>query len=161
MRPKDERWGIANSLHVISMAHYLIGLPKEMQAYQYGKLDWHPSGDRFVGAGVTNENVSFSYHADWSSAGRWGIEIMTPQNAYRLIPLEQLCRCKKGTFNWDIIETTSAFPDVKQGIAEEVAIMLDPELEKTVPLAIIEKVAEYTKLAEEVLGYASLKNICL
>lgn len=149
-----ERWGIANSLHVISMAHYLIGLPKEMQTYRFGKLDWHPSGDRFVGAGVSEENIPFSYHADWSSAGRWGIEIMTPQNAYRLIPLEQIYQCKKGAFTWEVVETTSAFPDVKQGIAEEVAIMLDPELEKTIPLANIKKAAEYTKLAEEILGYS-------
>ena len=152
-----ERWGIANSLHVISMAHYLIGLPEEIQSYQYGKLDWHPSGDRFVGAGVTNENIPFSYHADWSSAGRWGIEIMTLQNAYRLIPLEQLYKCKRGTFNWDIIETTSAFPEVKQGIAEEVAIMLDLELGKTIPLITIEKAAEYTKLVEEILGYDGMQ----
>lgn len=148
-----ERWGIANSLHVISMTHYLIGLPEEMQTYRFGKLDWHPSGDRFVGAGVTNENIPFSYHADWSSAGRWGIEIMTLENAYRLIPLEQLYRCKKGTFNWELVETTSAFPDVKQGIAEEVGIMLDLEFEKTVPLVTIKKAAKYNELAEEILGY--------
>ena len=148
-----ERWGIANSLHVISMAHDLIGQPKEMQTYQFGKLKWHPSGDRFVGAGVTHENIPFSYHADWSSAGRWGIEILTPQNAYRLIPLEQLYRCKKGTFNWELVETTAAFPDVKQGIAEEVVIMLSPILEKIIPLVTLAKAAEYTKLAEEVLGY--------
>ncbi|MFC1869493.1 hypothetical protein ACFL0H_15365 [Thermodesulfobacteriota bacterium] len=90
MQSKDEIWGIANSLHIISMAHDLIGLPKKMQSYQFGKLDWHPSSDRFVGAGVSKENIPFSYHVDWSLAGRWGIEIMTPQNAYRLIPLEQL-----------------------------------------------------------------------
>lgn len=153
MRPKDERWGIANSLHVISMAHDLIGLPKEMQTYRFGKLDWHPSGDRFVGAGITHENIPFSYHADWSSAGRWGIEIMTAQNAYRLIPLEKLYRCKKGTFNWEPVEITAAFSDVKQGVAEEVAIMLETELEKTIPLADIKKAAEFTELAEEIFEY--------
>lgn len=52
MRSKDERWGIANSLHVISMAHYLIGLPEQMRRYRFGKPDWYPSGDRFVGAGA-------------------------------------------------------------------------------------------------------------
>lgn len=150
-----ERWGIANSLHVISMAHYLIGLPKEMQTYRLGKLKWHPCGDRFVGTGITKNNIPFSYHADWSSAGRWGIEIMTLQNAYRLIPLEKLYRCKKGTFEWKPVEAWAAFPDVKQGIVEEVAIMLEPELEKTVPLVVIEKAAEYTELAEEILGYDS------
>lgn len=136
------------------MAHDLIGLPKEMRTYRFGELDWHPSGNRFVGAGVTHENIPFSYHADWSSAGRWGIEVMTPENAYRLISLEQLYRCKRGTFNWDIIETISAFPEVKQGIAEEVAIMLAPELEETIPLVTPEKAAEYTELAEVILGYS-------
>lgn len=55
-----ERWGIANSLHVISMANDLIGLPKEMQSYRFGKLDWHPSGDRFVGSGVLPTRISRS-----------------------------------------------------------------------------------------------------
>lgn len=150
-----ERWGIANSLHVISMAHDLIGLPKEMQTYQFGKLDWHPSGDRFVGSGVTEEDIPFSYHADWSSAGRWGIEIMTPQNAYRLIPLEQLYRCKKGTFNWETVEATSAFPEVKQGIAEEIAIMLDRDLEDSIPLVALQNAANLAALAENILGYVS------
>ena len=150
-----ERWGISNSLHVISMAHDLIGLPKEMQAYQYGKLDWHPSGDRFVGAGITQENIPFSYHADWSSAGRWGIEIMTPQNAYRLIPLEQLYRCKKGTFTWERIETAAAFPDVKQGIAEEIAAMLYPGFDGIVPPVDLSVASEFTELAEKVFGYVS------
>ena len=152
-----ERWGIANSLHVISMAHYLIGLPKEMQTYRFGKLEWHPSGDRFVGAGVTKGNIPFSYHADWNSAGRWGIEIMTPRCAYRLIPLEQLYRCRKGSFNWETVETASAFPDVKQGIAEEIAIMLDRELEDSIPLVTLQKAANLTALAENIFEYSSTR----
>ena len=150
-----ERWGIANSLHVISMAHNLIGLPKAIHPYRFGKLDWHPSGDRFVGAGVTEENISFSYHADWSSAGRWGIEIMTSQNAYRLIPLEQIYRCRKGTFNWELVEVAAAFPDVKKGIAEEIAIMLMPELDGIIPLVTLSKAGQFTELAEEIFGYSN------
>lgn len=97
---KDEkdcyaRWGISNSLHVISMAHYLIGMAKELTAFCEGKLSWHPSGSRFVGAGITDSEIPFSYHADWDSAGRWGIEVMTAKSAYRLIPLEELYCCKK------------------------------------------------------------------
>ncbi len=151
-----QRWGITNSLHVISMAHYLIGMPKEIQTHQLGKLDWHPSGDRFVGAGTTQKNIPFSYHADWSSGGRWGIEIMTHQNAYQLIPLEQLHRCKKGTFNWETIEITSAFPSVKQGVAEEIAIMIAPEIEEIILIPTIEKAGQYTKLAESIFGYSEL-----
>lgn len=152
-----ERWGIANSLHVISMAHDLFGLPKEIQPYRSGKLDWHSSGSCFVGMGYTHENIPFSYHADWHSAGRWGIEVMTSQNAYRLIPLENLYRCRKGSFNWELVETTSAFPELKQGIAEQTAIMLFPEMEKVIPLVSIAKAVEYTKLAEQIFGYTSSK----
>ena len=36
-----ERWGIANSLHVIGMAHSLIGMPKELSDYRQGSLSWH------------------------------------------------------------------------------------------------------------------------
>ncbi len=38
--------------------------------------------------------------------------------------------------------------------------MLDPELEKTILLVTIEKAAEDTELAEKIMGYASLKDIC-
>lgn len=150
-----ERWGVANSLHVISMAHDLIGLPKIMKSYRFGKLDWHLSGDRFVGSGFSQRDIPFSYHADWGSAGRWGIEIMTSQNSYRLIPLEKIYKCKKGAFNWKVVVTSAAFPDVKQGISEEVAIMLDRELEDQIPLMTLQEAARYTKLAEEIFGYSS------
>lgn len=152
-----KRWGIANSLHVISMVHDLIGMPKEIHSFQFGKFAWHPSGDRFVGTGISQASIPFSYHADWGSAGRWGVEVMTHKNAYRLIPLEELYRCRKGSFDWELVETTSAFPTVKQGIAEEIAVMFCPELEKEVPLITLRRAAEYTKLAEKIFGYSSHK----
>ncbi|MCK5375199.1 MAG: Gfo/Idh/MocA family oxidoreductase [Alphaproteobacteria bacterium] len=152
-----QRWGISNSLHVISMAHELIGMPEEIRTFCFGELEWHPSGSCFVGGGYTHKNIPFSYHADWQSAGRWGIEVMTPQNAYRLIPLEQLYQCRKGSFNWELVETTSAFPELKQGIAEQTAIMLCPEMEQVIPLVTIAQAAEYTKLAEQIFGYTSSK----
>jgi predicted dehydrogenase len=154
-----ERWGITNSLHVISTAHFLIGIPKKLSRHLMGGLSWHPSASRFVGAGITEKDILFSYHADWDSAGRWGIEIMTPKNAYRLVPLEKLFRCAKGSFDWELVETTSAFPNVKQGIAEEVAIMLCPEMEKTIPLVTLHEAAEYTELADQIFGYNSNNSI--
>ncbi|MBI4620255.1 MAG: Gfo/Idh/MocA family oxidoreductase [Desulfobacterales bacterium] len=153
-----ERWGITNSLHVISTAHFLIGMPNELSRYLIGGLSWHPIASRFVGAGLTEKDILFSYLADWDSAGRWGIEIMTPQNAYRLVPLEKLFCCPKSSFEWELVETTSAFPDVKQGIAEEVAIMLYPEMEKTIPLVTVHEAAEYTGLADQIFGYDSHKS---
>ena len=150
-----ERWGIANSLHVIAMAHRLIGLPIELYAYRAGSLPWHPSGSRFSGSGLAANHTLFSYHADWTSAGRWGIEVMTPMNAYRLIPLEKLFRCPKGTVAWEAVELTPAFPQVKEGVAEEIAIILNPSLESEHPLVTLNDALSLTQLAEKILGYKS------
>jgi len=147
------RWGIANSLHVIAMAHGLIGMPQQIAVYRDGGLAWHPSGERFAGAGITEAGALFSYHADWNSAGRWGIEMMTPQHAYRFIPLEKLFRCPKGSVNWEPVEVTPAFPQVKEGVAEEVAVMLSIDGEKDCPLITLSKSSEFVKLAENIFGY--------
>ena len=148
-----ERLGISNSLHVISMAHDLIGMPKELNAYQFGHLDWHPAGDRFVGAGITEFDIPFSYHGDWGSAGRWSIEVMTQENAYRLMPLEQIYRCKRGMFDWERMDFSTPYPDVKQGIAEEIAIMLNPAMENDIPLVTLNKAASFTRFAEKIFNY--------
>lgn len=154
---KDEysRWGISNSLHVISTAMELIGMPKEISCYQSGNLDWHKSGSIFVGSGVSENNIPFSYHADWEGVGRWEIEAITTKNAYRLIPLEELHVCKKGDVTWESVPLKTAFPGVKAGIAEEIAVMLDPDIERKVPMISLERAIEYNKLAEKILGYGA------
>lgn len=152
------RWGISNSLHVISMAFHLIGLPKEYHFYQSGKLDWHPNGSIFVGSGLTDKNIPFSYHADWGSSGRWGIEVMTKENAYRLISLEELFVCHKGSFEWQPVPFKTAYPNVKQGVAEEVTLMLSKEAENKIPLVTLEKAALFNKIVEKIFGYDSNKQ---
>lgn len=149
------RWGVANSLHVISMAHSLIGFPKQICTYRSSSFPWHPTGARFVGAGITKSNIPFSYHADWESAGRWGIEIMTSHNVYRMMPLEQLYYCPKGSTDWKPIEISPAYPQVKIGVAEEIAVMLDKSLETFIPLVTLKKAALFTKFAENIFGYSS------
>jgi len=147
-----QRWGISNSLHIISMAFELIGIPKEFSFYQSEKLEWHPTGSIFVGSGYTEKNIPFSYHADWNSAGRWGIEIMTRKNAYRLISLEELYVCPIGFFQWTKVPFKIAFPNVKQGIAEEIAVMLTDGLQN-IDLVSLEKAASFNKIAEKIFGY--------
>ncbi|WP_182126145.1 Gfo/Idh/MocA family oxidoreductase [Nitrosopumilus sp. b2] len=146
-------WGIANSLHVISMAMEIIGMPTNISTYQLGSLDWHNSGSTFVGSGITDKNISFSYHADWGSAGRWGIEIITKNNAFRLIPLEELYACPKGKVDWKQIELEPSYPEIKTGIAEEIAVMLDPKLEQNLNMITLEKSIKYNKLAEKIFNY--------
>ena len=149
-----ERWGISNSLHVISMAMELIGMPKSISTYSSGNLDWHPSGKVFVGSGISENDIPFSYHADWGSAGRWGVEIMTKDNLYRLIPLEGLFACKKASVNWEPVELNTSYREAKTGIAEEIAVMLNDEKEREIGLITLEKAYQYNKLAEKIFGYA-------
>ena len=70
-------WFFANSTHVIDLAFFLIGKPSEIQCYTKGSLSWHPEASIFTGAGITEKEVLFSYHADWNGPGRWGIEVVT------------------------------------------------------------------------------------
>jgi len=146
-----QRWGIANSLHVISMAYDLIGMPREFSTHCFGKLDWHPTGSIFVGGGITENNIPFSYHADWNSAGRWGIEVNTNENSYRLIPLEDLYVCHKGSVTWEKVSFKIPFPNVKQGVAEEIASMLDDTMQKQLPS--LENTASFIRVAEKIFGY--------
>ncbi len=149
-----ERWGISNSLHVITMAFELIGLPKEINCHQYGKLEWHPSGAIFIGDGISESGIPFSYHADWGSGGRWGVEVNTKENSYQLIPLEDLYACPRDTGNWNQVNVGKAFPDVKQGIPEEVAIMLDENIEHKKLLPSLEETSKFNIIAEKIFGYS-------
>jgi len=148
-----QRWGISNSLHVITMAFELIGMPKEMDSRRQGRLEWHPRGSIFVGTGVSEQDIPFSYHADWGSGGRWGVEVNTKKTSYQLIPLEDLFACKKDTGTWNHIYFKNPFPDVKQGIPEEIAVMLDEDKKFRDCLPSLEKAAKYNKIAEEIFGY--------
>jgi predicted dehydrogenase len=147
------RWGVANSLHIISMVFELIGFPKDYKFYNSGSLAWHPTGSVFVGSGKSENEILFSYHADWNSAGRWGIEIMTKNNAYRLISLEELFVRYKNTFEWKKVSFNVAYPGIKQGIAEQISVMLEKSLEQKIPLVTLEKGVKLISIAEEMLGY--------
>lgn len=85
-----ENWLLANSSHLIDLAFFLGGAPSKLTALSTGKLPWHPSGSIFVGHGVSDSTVPFSYHADWSAPGRWGVDIMTTRRRFILRPLEKL-----------------------------------------------------------------------
>ncbi len=92
-----ERWFLSNSTHVVDLAFYLGGMPKNISAYKTGNLSWHPSGAVYSGAGISESGALFSYQANWNSAGRWGVEILTAQNRYFLKPLEKLQVQKRET----------------------------------------------------------------
>ena len=137
------------------MAMKLIGMPKKISTYQAGKLDWHQTGSIFVGSGITEKNIPFSYHADWGGGGRWEVEVMTKKNIYRLIPLEELYICAIGSIKWEPVPLKIAYPDVKSGIAEEIAVMLSDDVEDIIGMISINKAVELNRLAERIFGYDS------
>lgn len=87
-----QNWFLGNSTHVIDLAFYLGGMPKEICAFYNGqnKIDWHTTACNFSGAGVSEKGALFAYHANWKAPGRFSVEILT--NKHRLIfrPLEKL-----------------------------------------------------------------------
>lgn len=90
-RPREvfENWFYANSTHVVDLAFFLAGWPKNMSSYSAGTLDWHQPA-AYVGAGVTEKEVLFSYCANWDAPGRWAVELMTSHHRLYLKPMEQL-----------------------------------------------------------------------
>lgn len=100
---KDNRvksnWFLANSTHVVDLAFYLGGEPREFSSFKRGKLPWHKNGSKFVGAGVSKNDALFSYNADWKSPGRWSVEIMTKKHRLFLCPLETLRVQNLGEFS--------------------------------------------------------------
>jgi predicted dehydrogenase len=79
----------ANSTHIIDMAFYLGGMPKEIKSFATDSLDWHPKAI-FSGAGITTNNALFSYQANWKGPGRWVAEFVTYKHRFIFKPLEML-----------------------------------------------------------------------
>lgn len=94
-----KKWIISNSSHVIDTVFHLIGYPKKINTMISGQdeISWHPSGSVFTGSGISINNIPFTYNTDWSSAGRWSIEIFTKYRRFYLKPMEQLFEQKKGS----------------------------------------------------------------
>lgn len=115
-----KNWFFGNSTHVIDTVFFMIGKPEKLQPISMSKLSWHKPSV-FVGSGISKNNVPFSYHSNWQSAGRWNIEIKTKKRALRLMPMEQLFEQKIGSLLWDEIkianEKDSAF---KPGFYQQV-----------------------------------------
>lgn len=84
------QWLLHNSSHVIDLAFYLGGEPKDIICYSAGSLNWHPSGSIFVGTGISKTNALFSYHSNWDAPGRWNVEVLTNKNRLIFKPLENL-----------------------------------------------------------------------
>jgi|TARA_B110000438_G_scaffold303106_1_gene363176 hypothetical protein len=148
-----EKWGVANSIHVLSMVFNLIGFPKEISCYQNGKLSWHNSGSIFVGSGISNQKIPFSYFADWNSSGRWGIEVVTKKNCYKLQPLEELFIYSKNFADWKKIPLKKYNKKIKEGLIEEIVSMFEPQKKSSLKLLKVNDAIKIIKTTEKIFGY--------
>lgn len=113
-----EKFFLCNSSHVVDLVFHLFGLPEVLNSYTTGSLDWHPSASIFSGSGKTKEDVLFTYNANWSSAGRWGIEISLTDYKLILKPLEKLFIQRKGSLDIEEIELNT--DSYKPGLYDEI-----------------------------------------
>jgi hypothetical protein len=123
-----ENWFFANSTHVVDLAFFIAGKPNEWQAFsKEGTLNWH-SKTQFAGSGITEKNVLFSYHSNWESAGRWGIEFMTFKRKIILKPIEELKILYKGSVSIQNIDLNNELDTIyKPGLFKQLDVFLSKD----------------------------------
>ena len=105
---------------------FLGGIPEQISMYVGGKLDWHPNGSIFSGAGKTKSNVLFSYNANWEAPGRWAVEILTNKHRLILKPLELLKIQKIGSNDIESCNINNGLDiDYKPGLFEQVKAFIN------------------------------------
>ena len=120
-----EEWLLANSSHVIDLAFFLGGNPREMCSFNSGHLDWHSKASKYVGAGITDKGVLFSYHANWVAPGRWSVELLTKEHRLFFRPMEKLAIQKKGSVKVENVELNDQLDiDFKPGLYKQVETFL-------------------------------------
>lgn len=147
------KWIISNSSHVIDTVFHLIGLPHKIYPIISGvdEIIWHPSGSVFTGSGISEKNIPFSYNTDWSSAGRWSIEIFTKKRRFYLKPMENLFEQKKGSISINEIPLDNELDkNFKPGLYMQTQSFLNSDFsdfvsldEQMRSLSIYEKIAGY------------------
>jgi predicted dehydrogenase len=125
-----ETWFLSNSTHVVDMAFFLGGFPKEISCFTDGGLSWHPSASIFTGAGISDNGALFSYQANWEGPGRWGVEVCT--RAHKLIfrPLEKLQIQDKGSVEIKMINIDDRLDrEFKPGLYRQVETFLGGKMD--------------------------------
>jgi len=147
-----EAWIVANSSHVIDLAFYLGGAPTDLACWAQGSLAWHPAGDRFAGAGLADSGALFSYRSDWSSPGRWRVEICTSRRRILLSPLESLQQMVHGSFEFEAVKIDDAVDrDFKPGLFHQTEAFLQGPFDD---LCTLEQQFQRMSIYERIAGYA-------
>ncbi len=140
----------ANSSHVIDLAFFLGGEPKEMSCYTAEELSWHKPSC-FVGAGVTTKGILFNYQANWNAPGRWAVEIQTPLHRIYLKPMEQLQLQDKGSVKVYPVEIDDHLDkEYKPGFFLETKTFLEQEQERLCSLG--QQIKHVQNIYNKILG---------
>lgn len=143
-----KNWFLQNSTHVIDLAFFFAGSPKNMNTFTSGHLSWHPKASIFSGAGVTEKNVPFAYHANWDAPGRWSLEIMTKNSKLIFKPLEKLQIQNLGSFVVEDVHLDDKIDtEFKAGIHAEVTSFLGDKKD----LCTIDEQVENLKFYQQIL----------
>ena len=152
-----ENWFLGNSTHVVDTAFYLGGTPREMNCFKKGGLDWHSSGSTYTGAGVTDSNALFSYHANWEGPGRWFLELVTLKHRLIFKPFESLQIQKLGSVQVNEVKVDYSFEKLfKPGLYEQTKAFLNSDFTKFCTLE--EQYHSITNIYNKISGYENYKE---
>ena len=145
-----EVWYYHNSTHVIDLAFWLGGEPKNICSYVTGDLKWHPAGSIFAGAGATEKGALFSYQANWESPGRWWVEILTKKHRLILRPMEKLQIQNIGSVQIEEVKINDAIDiKYKAGLYGQVEAYLSGKKGR---LCTIDEQVNNLKIYQKILG---------
>lgn len=121
-----ENWFLCNSTHIIDMAFYLGGLPKEIVSFTSGNSSWTKEKMCFAGAGISQTGAPFDYCANWDAPGRWNVELMTNKRRLIFRPIEklQIQELKSVKIEADDSVDYTLDTEYKPGLYREVAAFL-------------------------------------
>jgi len=146
-----ERWGLANSVHVIDLAFHLVGFPARLAPLRSGRLPWHEAGAVFAGSGLSDSGALLTYVGNWSGAGRWRLEAVTTERRLVLCPLEMVTQQTKGSFDLVPIQVPAERDGVKPGVAPMIAEFLGLSATRLLPR--LEETVHTLRFAESIFGY--------
>jgi predicted dehydrogenase len=151
-----QNWFMANTSHVIDLAFYLGGKPKQLASFTSGKTSWHPSSANFAGAGVTESDALFSYHGNWNAPGRWSLEVSTTKRRFIFRPMEQLSMQELGSVAVEKVKIDYQYDEMfKPGIYLQTEGFLKNHTEKMCDLG---EHFENMKLYNRMANYAGVND---
>ncbi len=100
---------------------------------------------------MTDQNVLFSYFADWEAPGRWGVEVLTSKNRLILRPMEQLQVILLGSVKVKPITLEDKLDrDFKPGLYLQIEAFLRQD---STYFCTLEEQVKHVELYSEMAGY--------